>query len=241
MDSRSVICLICCRGGSKGIADKNIKDFNGKPMLAWTLLNAFESEVFDKIYLSTDSELIGQIGEKYGAIVPGLRPDYLATDDSDQFDTHSYVFEKLGISDKNSIVCILNNNPLINSNIISRGYKKYVENNFNQMVIDSVEIEGDYHRFKHMGMKNRILKPLDEIGFKNFNINRQTLSKSYVCIFNMRWANPSELQSFDQFKKKILENGVLPLFLKKYENIDIDDIEDFKIAETIHKHFYKNK
>ena len=115
---KKVSCLICCRGGSKGIPDKNIKEFCGKPLLRWTLKNAKEANVFDEIILSTDKADIADVGEKYGAKIPGLRPDYLAEDDSDVFDTHAYVFNQLSITDKTHIVCILTNNPFIDSKLI---------------------------------------------------------------------------------------------------------------------------
>ena len=53
---KNKICLICCRGGSRTIKDKNIKKFAGKPLLSWTLEAALKSKVFDKIILSTDSK-----------------------------------------------------------------------------------------------------------------------------------------------------------------------------------------
>ena len=95
--NKDVICLICCRGGSKGIPEKNIKEFCGKPLLGWTLEHAQKANVFDEIILSTDSQEIATVAEKYGAKVPGLRPDHLATDESDVFDTHELVFNQLNI------------------------------------------------------------------------------------------------------------------------------------------------
>ena len=55
---KKVNCLICCRGGSKGILNKNIKKFCGKPLLEWTIKNALQAEIFDEIILSTDSNEI---------------------------------------------------------------------------------------------------------------------------------------------------------------------------------------
>ena len=71
------------------------------------------AEVFDEILLSTDSEEIAEVGKKYGAVIPGLRPAHLATDTSDQFDTHAYIFDLLEMDDETHHVCVLNNNPFI--------------------------------------------------------------------------------------------------------------------------------
>ena len=112
--NHKVVSLICCRGGSKGIPGKNIKEFCGKPLLGWILEAAKEAKVFDDIILSTDSEEIAEVGRFYGATIPGLRPDDLSTDDSDVFDTHRYIFKKLNITDNSHRACILTNNPFIN-------------------------------------------------------------------------------------------------------------------------------
>ena len=64
------ICLICCRGGSKSIKNKNIKNFNGKPLLYWTLEEAIKSKIFNKIILSTDSVKIKNKAKKYNILIP---------------------------------------------------------------------------------------------------------------------------------------------------------------------------
>ena len=75
---KNKICLICCRGGSQNIKNKNIKIFAGKPLLAWILEEAIKSEVFDKIILSADSKKIAKVIANYNILIPGLRPKKLA-------------------------------------------------------------------------------------------------------------------------------------------------------------------
>lgn len=70
-----VIAIIPARGGSKRIPKKNIIDFMGKPMIAWTIEAAIKSKIFDKIIISTDSEEIANVGRDYGLEVPFLRQD----------------------------------------------------------------------------------------------------------------------------------------------------------------------
>ena len=70
-----VIAIIPARGGSKRIPKKNIIDFMGKPMIAWTIEAAIKSGIFDKIIISTDSEEIAKVGQDYGIEVPFLRQD----------------------------------------------------------------------------------------------------------------------------------------------------------------------
>ncbi len=67
------IAIIPARGGSKRIPKKNIINFNGKPMIAWTIISAIESYCFDRVLVSTDSEEIVEISKSYGAEVPFMR------------------------------------------------------------------------------------------------------------------------------------------------------------------------
>jgi CMP-N-acetylneuraminic acid synthetase len=62
-----IIAIIPARGGSKGIPKKNIMDFCGKPLIAWTIEQAKDSSLIDDVYVSTDDEEIASISRKYGA------------------------------------------------------------------------------------------------------------------------------------------------------------------------------
>lgn len=74
------LCVIPARGGSKRIPRKNIREFGGKPMIAWSINAAKDSECFDRIIVSTDDEEIADVSQHWGADVPFLRPLELADD-----------------------------------------------------------------------------------------------------------------------------------------------------------------
>ena len=74
------ICVIPARGGSKRIQRKNIKEFNGKPIIAYSIEAALKSNCFDQVIVSTDDDEISEVARKYGAQVPFIRPDELSTD-----------------------------------------------------------------------------------------------------------------------------------------------------------------
>lgn len=76
----NILCTICCRGGSKGVKNKNIRPLLGKPLLAYTIEQAQKSQIFNHIVLSTDSKEIAEVGKYYGAEVFFLREEKLATD-----------------------------------------------------------------------------------------------------------------------------------------------------------------
>lgn len=67
------IAIIPARSGSKRIPNKNIIDFHGKPLIAWTIEAAIASNLFDRIVVSTDSEDIANISRRFGAAVPFMR------------------------------------------------------------------------------------------------------------------------------------------------------------------------
>ena len=82
----SLTAFIPARGGSKGIPNKNIKIFDGKPLILWSIESAKLSKGVDQIIVSTDCQNIADIALMEGAEVPGLRPKHLSTDDSSTLD-----------------------------------------------------------------------------------------------------------------------------------------------------------
>ena len=73
------IITICARGGSAGVPGKNIRPLCGKPLIGWTIEQAFASKIADEVFVSTDSEDIACVARSFGAQVPFLRPAELAT------------------------------------------------------------------------------------------------------------------------------------------------------------------
>lgn len=81
-----IIAIIPARSGSKGLPNKNIRILNGKPLIAYSIGAAQEAGIFDEIFLSTDSREYANIAVQYGANVPFLRSDELATDTASTWD-----------------------------------------------------------------------------------------------------------------------------------------------------------
>jgi pseudaminic acid cytidylyltransferase len=238
---KKIICLICCRGGSKTIKNKNIKSFCNKPLLFWCLQNLKKSNIFDRIILSTDSIKIANFAKKFKIEIPGLRPKALAKATSNQFDTHKYIFRKLGINDKNSIVCVFNNNPFINANIIKKSFQLFKKAKFKGLLVDACKVDGDYISYKQFVLKKGKQKYINPKKYLNLALNRQSLKQFYTNIYNIRWGAPSLLESFQKFKHKIIYGKNSFILLKKIENFELDDIEDWIISETIFRHKILNK
>lgn len=79
---KNILCIIPARGGSKGLPGKNTKILSGKPLIAYSILQARASRFIDRIIVSTDSRRIAAIARRYGAEVPFMRPSSLARDNS---------------------------------------------------------------------------------------------------------------------------------------------------------------
>jgi CMP-N-acetylneuraminic acid synthetase len=89
------LALIPARGGSKGIPRKNIRLVGNKPLIAWTIEAARESELVSRTIVSTEDREIADIAQQYGAEVPCYRPDNLAEDTSDTLDAVLYTLDFL--------------------------------------------------------------------------------------------------------------------------------------------------
>jgi CMP-N,N'-diacetyllegionaminic acid synthase len=79
---KKILGIIPARGGSKGIPGKNIRLLGGKPLIYYSIHSAIESNIIDRLILTTDSSKIAEIGKNMGAEVPFLRPPNLAQDDT---------------------------------------------------------------------------------------------------------------------------------------------------------------
>ncbi|MPW28658.1 pseudaminic acid cytidylyltransferase [Agarivorans sp. B2Z047] len=102
------LCVIPARGGSKRIPKKNIRDFCGKPMIAWSIEAALQSKLFSKIVVSSDSKEIIDIANHYGAETPFVRPPELSNDYVGTTDVVRHAVETLDPeSNKFSIICCL--------------------------------------------------------------------------------------------------------------------------------------
>ena len=88
----SVLCTICARGGSKGVPKKNFKEIAGKPLIAHSIEQAKESNLFEKIVVSTDSVDIQNISKEFGAESWFLRPKELSIDSAPKLPAIRHLF-----------------------------------------------------------------------------------------------------------------------------------------------------
>ena len=121
------ICVIPARGGSKRIPRKNIKTFNGKPIIAYSIEAALASSCFDKVIVSTDDEEISEVAKDFGAEVPFIRPVEISNDFAATNPVISHAVDWMENQGNliNHVCCLYATAPFIDPNSISNAYKKF--------------------------------------------------------------------------------------------------------------------
>lgn len=121
----SNLAIIPARGGSKRIPRKNIKDFLGKPIIAYSIETALESGLFDEVMVSTEDEEIAEIAEKNGARIPFMRSDENASDYATTVDVLLEVIEKYKEENKtfDNVCCIYPTAPFVRVGDLEKGFQ----------------------------------------------------------------------------------------------------------------------
>ena len=93
--AKKVLAIIPARGGSKGVPRKNIREVAGKPLIAWTILEARKSMYIDRIIVSTDDQEISDVAQQWGCEIPFMRPEHLAQDNTPGIEPVIHAIESL--------------------------------------------------------------------------------------------------------------------------------------------------
>lgn len=220
------VCIIPARGGSKRIPKKNIKDFCGKPMISWTINAAINSQCFDKIIVSTDSEEIASISKKYGAEVPFLRPKHISDDHTGTIPviSHAINFINKNIGAVNYACCIYATAPFVEPSFITKGLEKILQLNANYC-FSATSFPFPIQRAIKIKSNGR-----SEMFYpENFNIRSQDLEKSFHDAGQFYWGKSSSWLD----NKRIFDGDSIPILIPRYKVQDIDDIEDWQRAEIL--------
>lgn len=127
------VAIIPARGGSKRIPRKNIREFCGKPMIAWSIEAALESGCFDRVIVSTDDETIAEVARQFGAETPFSRPAALSDDFTGTLPVIRHAVEWLiqsGIA-INYACCLYATAPFVSAESIREGHRKLLESGCN--------------------------------------------------------------------------------------------------------------
>lgn len=229
----SRIAIIPARGGSKRIPRKNIKEFCGKPILAYSIEAALNSNLFDEVMVSTDDNEIAEIAKQYGASVPFLRSAETANDFAILKDVLNEVLSEYKELEKSfdEVCCILPTAPLVEADDIIKSYE-ILEKEKCVSVVPVVKYS--YTIFRSLKIENgRLAMNWPE----NFPKRSQDLPDAYHDAGLFYWYNKK------YFEEKIAGFGenACPYILEEEKVQDIDTLDDWKIAEMKYKMLKSSK
>lgn len=220
------IAIIPARGGSKRIPRKNIKNFCGKPMIAYSIEAAQNSGCFDRIIVSTDDIEIASVAKQYGAEVPFTRPDEISDDYATTLDVISHAIEELNLVNNTKICCIYATAPLITSEKLLEGLTIFDTGKV-EYVFSATEFSYPIQRaFKLLSNGN-----VEMFQSEHFNSRSQDLIKAYHDAGQFYWGKCSAFLEGRPF----FGEDSKPVLLSSTQVQDIDTQDDWERAELMYK------
>ena len=170
-----ILAVIPARGGSKGIPGKNIIELAGKPLLAWSIEAVLDSQIVDKVLVSTDDHNIAKMAKKFGAEVPFLRPQSLSEDQSASIDVVLHAVDFLEQSGEvyDIVIMVEPTSPLRTGNDIVNAIRDLKSSDFSS-IVSVVKIESCHPAFLYKMQDNNGITPLT--GKQPNNVRRQDIS-----------------------------------------------------------------
>lgn len=221
------IAIITARGGSKRIPRKNIKSFLGHPIIKYSIDAAIQSKCFDEVMVSTDDREIAGISERLGARIPFMRSETTSSD----FATTADVIEEVLLEYKKMgktfdyCCCLYPTAPFVSPERLRKGFEILTLKN-----ADSVlpVVRFSYPIQRALKIENGHLLM---IWPENLNKRSQDLTPAYHDTGQFYWL---KVESFLKQKKLYAESST-PIEIPESETQDIDNEEDWKIAEMKYK------
>jgi N-acylneuraminate cytidylyltransferase/CMP-N,N'-diacetyllegionaminic acid synthase len=232
LSRKTFLAIIPARGGSKGLPGKNIKELCGKPLIAWSIEAGVKSKYLDELVVSTDYQNIADIAKEYGASVPFLRPDSLASDTATSFDAvkHTIDYYKNELNKEFDYIVLLEpTSPLRVSDDIDKAIEQLFISEANSIVgISKTEDQNP----AFLVLKNE----KDYIsGYQNRDmqvLRRQDISDVYFFEGTIYISKTNIL--LDQ--KTFYHENTIGYEVEKYKSLEIDDIDDFVMVEALMKY-----
>jgi CMP-N-acetylneuraminic acid synthetase len=227
-----IVALICARGGSKGIKNKNLLKINNKTLLRISIDHAKKINLIKQIYVSTDSAKIEKEARKCGAIVPFIRPKYLSSDATPEIlvwrHAVNFLNNKLNIY-PDYIVSIPTTSPLRRTSDIRKCLGLAIKNRFD--IVFAITNSNKNPYFNMLIKKNGKLKIALK---KNKNISRrQDAPKSFDLTTVCYVFKPDYIKS----NLNLFSGKVGYVHVPKQRAVDIDDKWDYRIAISLNKYY----
>ena len=230
---KKAIAIIPARGGSKRIPRKNIKDFFGKPLIAYSIEIALKSKLFDKVIVSTDDEEIAKIAVEYGAVVPFLRPKELSDDFIGTGAVINHALEYLkSVGEIYDFVCtIYSTAPFLDEKYLIIGFEK-LKNSSAKNAFSCTSMPFPIQRTFKITQNERC----EMFWPEHFQTRSQDLEESFQDAGQFYWTNLNIKSNEIIFGK-----DSIPIILPRFLVQDIDTLEDWQRAEIMYEVIQKAK
>lgn len=218
------VAVIPARGGSKRIPRKNIKEFCGKPMIAWSIETALESGCFDRVVVSTDDAEIAEIARQRGADVPFTRPEHLSDDYAGTLPVMAHAVEWLQQEDVElePVCCIYATAPFLQSSDLQSGLER-----MRQFGCDYAFSVTEFHfpiqRAIRLNKDGRVAM----FSPGHFHTRSQDLEPAYHDAGQFYWGRPVAWLE----QRPIFTRDACPVVLPACRVQDIDTEDDWRRAE----------
>lgn len=221
------LCLIPARKNSKGIKKKNLKIFNKKPLLYWTINIAKKCKYFDRIILSTDCQLISTLGKKYGIEVPFLRPKNISQDETEMLEVAKHLKEFLKKQNYffDALVILQPTSPLRSHKILNKVCDIFSSNRYDSL-LSVIPIP---HQFNN-NLKLKEIQKNEFILKNNFKSLRQKVEKKYTSDGGNFF-----ITKYKNLDKYIIGGKIYGYQIPQFYSLDINNNYDFKLGEVIQK------
>jgi len=224
-NNKSFLAIIPARSGSKGIPDKNIKEINNKPLMAYTIETCQRAKVFDEIIVSTDSMHYAKIARAYGASIPFIRPEHLASDSASTLDVILHVLHELNALGRtyDYFMLLQPTSPLRTEENIIQSIDVLFNHDANT-VISICKLDHPTNLTVQLNAVGR----LDFVFDDSKQVRRQDIESEFRINGAIYLCN---IDYFLKYKSFYGEKSH-PYIMSKLSSIDIDDIDQFKLVEA---------
>ncbi len=229
--SPSVVALIGARSGSERVPGKNVRRLAGHPLLAYAVETARQSGVFERIVVSTDSEEIAKVARWYGADVPFLRPDEYATATSPDVEWIAWTLPRLG--ERHDLFAIVRaTNPFRGPDVIRRGLEQLLATPEADSIRAVERVKQHPGKMWELTIDGRTMMPLLDQSHLDVAWHAgqyQALPPVYVQNSALEIAWTRVVEGTGTREGRV----VAPFLTEGYEGLNIDDEDDFALAETL--------
>jgi len=230
-----ILALIPARGGSKGIPRKNIRDFAGYPLVAWSIAAGLKSELITRVIVSTDDEKIAAVAREYGAETPFLRPEEFAQDNTTDLPVFEHALEWLRANENyvpDVVVQLRPTSPIRPRGLVDDAIRTLLAHEEADCVRGVVTAGQNPHKMWRLpeGEHGPMQNLLDVEGIAEpYNAPRQSLPPVY-----WQTGHIDAIRTTSILQKKSLTGDIIyPIIIDSRYTVDIDNLQDWARYEHL--------